>query len=438
MNARLRPKAVRVVTVVLAVAVLATPGLASAIAVTLDEADQTRPRRVTASRAAPDAVMIVSFPVGSVDDGIQSGLTRLSQHMLLDGNAGEAAGALRRDLYAAAAEIEITTEVRRSTFRLRAPRASFDALAGRLLQLLFQPKLDKRQLARCKQLTLNDELPPGGRAHMLSFLAGSVIMTEGGGASGADFTNEPYGDDEVIPTLRFDDVERHVTEKLTPANATIILAGRFDASRMERAIRTYQGGSRRAPQRPDVKPYLPLRFEGRAPNEVYVQAHVVTLDSAEKAAAARLLAAILEERMQARLRKQGVSYALDAYVVRREWLDLLIIEVPVAPGVGVALETELRSMLGGVRDGTFLPGEFDRNKRFALAEMQRDDGDPARLADALLDSAGRISWHADEVRASLDSMAQAVFLAHARAWLDDKNTIRVTFAAGGGEPGKKP
>lgn len=418
---------------VLSLLFAAGPGHARALEVIVLEDDVSRPRKVLAPRAAPDAVMIVSFAVGSVDDGIQSGLTRLSQHMLLDGNGQEERGALWRDLYAAAAELDITTDVRRSTFRLRAPRASFDGLAARLLRLLFEPKLEKRQFARCRRMTLNDEMVPGSREHLLSFLAGSLITTEGGGVPGADYTNAPYGEADVVRRLSFDDVEQHVSTKLTPANATVVVTGRFDRAKLERALSPYQGGDRRAAERADIVPYLPKSLEGRTPRELYLQAHVIALDSAEEAASARLLTAILEERMRAQLRKQGAGYELEAYVLRREWLDLFIVEVPVSAGGSADLATQLRSALGDMRDGKFRPGEFERNKRFALAEMERDDVDSGRLADNLLDSAGRVSWHSLEVRSALDNMAQAVFLGHARSWLDERHTVRATFAAGGAE-----
>lgn len=415
-------------------ALAAAPALARPFEVRVDEGAEGKPRVVLAPRDGDEAVMVVSFAVGSVDDGIASGLTRLTQHMLVDGNAREKGGSLRRDLYAAAAELEITTEVRRATFRLRAPRASFPALAERLLAALFSPKLDKRQLARMKRLTRNDELAPGGRDDALAFLAGSVLMAESGGASGADFTNDPYGDADVIQRLTFEDVETHVSTKLTPANATVLVTGDFDGERLLRAISAHEGGQRRPLSRPDVTPYLPLSFERRAPGERYLEAHVIALSSAQEAAAARLLAALLEERVEAALRKKGVSYELDAYVLRREWLDLLVIEVPITAGRGQGIDVELRALVASLRDGTFKPGEFERNKRFALAELLRDDGDPARLADAL-DAAGRVRWHDDEVRAALESMAQAPFLANARVWLDDKRAIRVTFTRAAPEGG---
>ncbi len=419
------------------VASLVTPPAAAApFAVEEGERKDAGARVLLAPREAHDAVMVVSFAVGAVDDGIQSGLTRLTQHMLIDGNAREPAGRLRQDLYAAAATLDVTTEVRRSTFRLRAPRRSFDALATRLLAALFAPKLEARSLPRCKRLTLNDEMPAAGRDDLLSFLAGSLILAGGGGASGQDFTNHPYGDADVIPRLGFADVEQHVLSKLTPANATIVVTGSFDAAKLERAIQAYQGGVQRPPRRPEALASLPLELERKAPREVYVQAHVIGLERAEQAAAARLLAAILEERLQARLRKKGVSYELDVYVVRREWLDLLVIEVPVGAGRGVGLDTELRALAGGVRDGSFLPGEFERNKRFAVAAMQRDDEVSARLADALLDGGGA-PWHSEEVLTALGGLSQAAFLGHARAWLDDKRTVRVTLAPAA-DDGKAP
>lgn len=414
---------------VVALALTCSPLLARPFEVTVDEGAPDRARTVLAPRAAEDAVMVVSFAVGSVDDGIKSGLTRLTQHMLVDGNARERGGALRRDLYAAAADLEITTEVRRSTFRLRAPKAAFPALAERLLEALFRPKLDEKQLPRMKRLTRNDELVPGGREDAVSFLAGSLLMAEGGGEAGADYSNSPYGDADVIARLTFADVEEHARWKLTPANATVTFTGAFDGGRLARKVASYQGGERRPLARPDVTQYLPLAFDRASPRELYLQAHVVTLETPEQAAAARLLAALLEERLANVLRKKGVSHRLEAYVLRREWLDLLVVEVPITAGRGDGVDVELRSLLGALRDGSFAPGEFERNRAYALTQIARDDEDPARLASAL-DAAGRATWHGEEVRAALEGMAQAVFLANARAWLDDKRTVRVTLAPG--------
>lgn len=402
---------------------------AASFVVRVDAGSPDRPRVVFAPRAAEEAVMVIAFDVGAADDGMKSGLTRLSQRMLLDGNAREPRAALWRAAHLAAADLELTTEMRRSTFRLRAHKATFDALAERLLEAVFQPKLDKRQLANVKRLTRADRLPSGSLEDTLAHLLGTLLAAGEGDASERSYANDPHGDPEEIARLTLDEVEAHLRAHFSPANATVTLAGAFDEARLGRKLASFRGGTRAKTTRVDPTSLLPQSLARDAVREAIVQAHVLSLETPEQAAAARLLSAFLEERLAAALRAKGLASRPRAFVLRRPSLDLLVLYVPVPQGQGGRVDAELRALFASLRDGSFASGAFERNRAYALASLERDDEEPSRLARAL-DGHGRVVWHAAAVRGALEGMAQAVFLSNVRPWLDDTRTVRARYAPG--------
>lgn len=383
------------------------------------------PRLVLAPRITPTATLRVVFHTGAADDGQQAGITRLGQHMLLEGNKRGAPEALHRKLYAASATLTVETTVRQAIFELTAPRGRFDALALEVLDLLFRPKLSEAGLSRARALTLADELESGGTEELVSFVASRLVLE--GTADGGDYNTPRYGDAEVVSGLGFEQVQRHVSQKLTPANATVIVAGAFDEKRFKKALSRWRGGRARPFDRPVVAPYLPLAAERYAPREVHLHAQLLDLQSPEDAAAARLLTAVLEERVMWELRKKGVTYSTAALAVLREWADLIVVVVPVGEAKEVVVEVELRKLLDELALGHFLGEEFERNKAYVLAELERIDGDPLLLARELSMAPERVPWFAPTTAAALKRLSQARFVQIVSPWLAKKRSISVLF-----------
>lgn len=384
------------------------------------------PDVVLAPRAAPTATLVVRFRTGAYDDGQRYGLTRLSQHAVIDANPA-LGDAWHRDLYAQAATLTLRTGVRQSLFILEAPAASFDALATRLLQALLKPKLGKAGFEKARRHTLDDEVASGGLDDMLSFVAGQLIITAVS-AEGGDYRNPLYGDRASVAELSLRDVEKHVQRHFTPANATVVVAGSFSSPAVKKALASASGGTRRELER--IPPLgLPKEFERYALREVHLHAQLVDLDGAEQVAAARVLEALVWDRMMWRLRRRGVTYTPMTTLVLREWLDFLAIVVPVSNSRerGIRVEPLLRGYLQEIREGKVTDEEFFRNRDHAVHTLEEVDHEPTPLALALMEGAGRHELHSREVAEAARGLSRERFVELVKPWLADDHAVNFLF-----------
>jgi predicted Zn-dependent peptidase len=369
----------------------------------------------------------VSFDTGSIDDRLTSGITRATQHALVQANLAEDCLAFHRAVFAAGGSLTLLTEVREASFVLTAPRADFEGLAKQLLKLLLAPKLDKKGFERAIRLTLNDEMESGGLGDLFSFIASSVIMVEGG-EGGGDYNTPPYGEPETVRGLSFKDVVRQAGERFTPANATVVVAGGFKPEFVPPLLARATGGKpRRASSRPDIEAFLPMRFDRWSPRELHLRAQVVTLTSPRRVAAARVLPMVLNDAAFSTLRPKGLTYTPMATTVVRPWLDFSLLVVPVANTEDVAVEPMLDDLVTGLAEGKLADADYESHRAFALAEALRVDRDSASLAQALATGAGRVAWHTPEVVASLRAMTKEDFLTTVKPWLEKTATIKFRF-----------
>ena len=91
-------------------AIAGLPGEAPTLAqqVVLPPTD-ARPLLVVAPRDVERAAMIIEFGVGGVDDGVSSGITHLSQYVLLEASRRMSSARRTELVYGADATVEVTT-----------------------------------------------------------------------------------------------------------------------------------------------------------------------------------------------------------------------------------------------------------------------------------------------------------------------------------------
>jgi predicted Zn-dependent peptidase len=374
-------------------------------------------RLVVAPRATELSSLVIRCAAGSCEDGIRAGATRLAQRAMIDCNKREPDGAFRRDLYAAAGELEIETGVRESAFVLLAPRASFDDLAQRLLALVMDPDIDARAFARCRTLALRDTLAYGSRGDLEARMAGALFLAPRGSPNGADFRNPPYGDPDVIKKLKPKAIDRHIGRWLAPSNATVIATGRVNVAGLKAALAKHRGGKRNVVRRLAPSGELPTTLRAFAAREVGYHAQLVTLVNAEQTAAARVLAAILEERLSA-----GVSARAQVFVLARPWGAAVVVELPGGDGI-----EDVRAAVEALADGRFGDDEMTRNLDFVRRALGRVDAQPRPLARALQRGVDAGDWHSAKVVDALDGMTEAKFLSVAREWLRPDRGVSARF-----------
>ncbi|MEW5851361.1 MAG: insulinase family protein [Myxococcota bacterium] len=392
------------------------------------------PRVILAHRATPDATLSIIFNAGSLDDGVASGITRLSQHMLLEANATADCRQFHQDVYESAATLSVETTTRTASFTLTGDREHFPALAQRLLRLVLSPKLVAKGLGRAKRLTLNDELVGGSMNDLLRFIAASVILE--GAEDGADYASSPYGDPLVVRDLTLADVTKHVAKRFSPANATVIATGAFDRELIEGTVATLSGGKARgAFKRSNIKPMLPMRFDKMMRRELHMQVQLMELETPRQVAAARILAPLLNDHIMWRLREQGITYSTMTFPAVQEWLDFVVMVVPVANAQDVRVDKMLADWLGKIREGSLDDAEYDASRSWAISEMHRADGESAALAGELTVGLGRVRWFEPAVEAELRTLTKAQFLETVKPWLEPNSSITFVFGRRDASPG---
>jgi predicted Zn-dependent peptidase len=331
------------------------------------------PRVVLAPRAGTEAALLVRFDTGSADDGTAPGLTRLVQNAMTLGARGLGYAQVLDALYAAGAEVQVTTGVRDASFLLVAHRDDFPALSRMLLEQVFAPQVDRRRLEEARDRTYLDEREASGRG-LVEMIADKVIDAEGYG-------NPPHGTHEGIESIVLQDVRSQLEGPFSPANATVVAAGAFDPAALRKALARVSGPAPRRRARPEVS--APFSLQLPAEREVYLVAYKVAFDEEGRAAAARVAAALIEERLSRFLRSRGLGYSQIVEPVRSGWLDLLLVGLPAHDPSAVALGGYVEDRISDVRDGRYEDAELERARAAVLAGLERTDRDPAALVEAL-------------------------------------------------------
>lgn len=396
-------------------ALLAAPPARAEFEVEVIHDGPDRPRLLLAPRPAETSTLVLRFETGSVDDGGLSGLTRLSQAALLAANQRLDRAALFLELHAAAATLRMETGPRSCQFVLTAPKASFWPLARRLIEAVLAPRLLPAALPGAAARAIHEALPERREADLAALVA-ATAFTDG------RYRNRPEGDRQVIETLGAEDVQDHLAAHFAPAHATVVLAGTFPRAEALGVLRRFRGGQPREVERPALVVPIQASLVGR--RLVNVTAFRLPLHGPRDAAAARLLAAVLEGELTRTFRDAGVGYGSVVAVAPAPWLDLLVVALPAQDPAGVDLRKQLQLAIERVRRGRPDEATVARDRAAALAGLRRTDRDPEALALALAD--GGEAWHGPAVAQALASPG-APGLGGAADWLDPAGAIEITF-----------
>lgn len=406
--------------------VLALAAAASAHPVEVWRPSTSGPKVILAPSDGPDAALRVVFMAGAADDGIEEGLTRLSQYALLHGQDRTPYADLDAALYGGAAELHVDTSVRECSFTLMAPRESFDALAARVLRQLLSPAVSDAGIERARHLARTNILDAGSDKWMEAFVAAQVLITEGVDGGG-DYNNPIWGDPETLRNIPVASVKRHIAQLLAPANAIIVATGRFSVPKLKAALATAQGGRERTLRRPDVVKYFPFDREAWAPREIHVQIQAVDVTDAKSAALVHVLAAYLHDRLFWKLRKSGNVYSPWVSTSFEEWLDFISVVFTVTPGARTDLRAVMMDEIDTAGAGTIDEVSFRRAKAIARQRLLATEDSPVRYATALQARGRGVVTVGPEVRAALDAVSAAELADAAERFLARSHAVSIVF-----------
>ena len=375
----------------------------------------SHPEVVFAVRDAPVSSLVVSFDVGSADD-VVPGITRLSQHALLEANHRTAYRDFQRALFRADATVTLATSQRRCSFTLVAPSERFDSVARRFLELLLTPNLaDGEGFQAAIRRTVADQDEAG--TPLTSTLARVLV-------SDPSFQAPLYGESGLADEVRFNRVRTFVAEHLSPANARVVVAGRFDPGRMRRFLERFKGGERISRARPTIPLGKTRRFIARAE----IQVIAIPLDAQRPAIAAQaeLASELIEEELEQEFRGAGVGYSFYVEPLLSPWWDALMIILPAHDPSGIDLEPFLRRAVDKVRIGPLSADAFERARGAVLEKLAETDSHPASLAASLATTSASPAWFPGNLAAELEKLTPQGF-ASGGAWLDPKRGVYLKF-----------
>jgi len=373
-----------------------------------------RPRIVLAPRPGATAVMLVSFAAGSFDDGQRPGLTRLAQHALLEANERGDYGDLLASVFRGGGRLEMETGVHDAQFVLTADARDFGALAPVVARMLLSPVIDRERFNLARARAHQDERQIGKGATLLPFLAQVAF-------SDARYQTNPYGDSS-IQDIEADEVAAHVRSVMTPANATVVLTGAFDRSRMLSELARYAGGTPRRLERPELT--LPLSSMIPSGVEMRILGYPFAVTSATEAAGVRILGEILQQRIIERFRGEGVGYSPVVWPVHTSWLDVLLIVLPAHDAL-TDLSSDMREVVDEVSGDHLAAGLFERGRSHTYESMRRTDTHPRELASEL--TTPEVPWYGRATAESARAMTHREFIGMVAPWLSAKRIISVVL-----------
>ena len=382
-------------------------------------AGRGRPAVILARRSGPRAVLRVQFRVGALDDGLNLGLTRLSQHVLLSANRRRRYADFLERLHAADATLSFETGHARCAFVLQAPAPNFDALAEELLARLFSPSLGHGGIDEARQRMFHETSSFDATA--LASMFSRATLAEHG------FGIDPQGDRDSMRALAMFEVKDHIRKYLRPANATVVVAGRFDAARLKRAALKLKGGRRRPTT---AKPPLDTGvYQLRARVEIHLVGLQIPLGTAEDAAVMRVASAVLRERVQEEFRQMGVVYSTSVVPIRRPWLDFVLLILPTYNSTTSRIEAEIHARISDLSRSDFLtPKRFERYRSVVLHRLRRIDRTPLQLATELAMADSAVPWFGADVTQAVVDLDVKTFRKRVATWARPDKTAYVLLA----------
>lgn len=376
---------------------------------------------VLAPRAGPTAAVVVTFHVGSVDDGDDSGLTRLSQHVLLAANGRLRAEGLAERLFRAGASLRMETSLRECRFVLTAPAAEFDGLVEAVLPALLSGSFLESRLAHARRKTALDA-PPRSLVDGLEPSLARAIVDDW------RYDNPPLGDPQELDDLTADMISAHLARFFRPANASIAFAGAFDLARMRRAALASSGGERARRALPPV--HSDVRFEFPSVTSLNLRLHRVALADPSSLAAAHLLLVAIEEQLELRFRRSGLAYSPGVALFRTPWLDAVLLYVESAEISATGADRELAALTSALSDVAATKAGIARWRSAALGRLARVEGDPARLARMLSEDASLRAGGLGAFRERIAQLSAEELAATGRSWFEGPKAITIIAGPG--------
>jgi predicted Zn-dependent peptidase len=375
------------------------------------------PRVVLAPRAGPQATIAIHFHSGSVQDGTSSGLTRVSQYAMLVANRSGSYRSLMLDCFGAGASLEIQTGLRESAFVLTAPQRDFERLARELASMVLAPVLLPARFNEAVERTLHDAREPGHGRDLVSIIAAKVL-------DDPRYQNDPYGERGAIERISTEEVRAQLQGPLSPANATVVVTGDFVPESVRRWLHKLQGGRAQPQSRADLS--TPFGVQVPATQEIFILAYKSSFQTAQQSAAARVLASMIEERVDRVFRDRGVGYSQWIIPFHSPWLDLMVIGLPAHQASDRPLGPDLEDQVIDVREGSFKDDELERNRAHVLAELDEIDRSAPLLAEAL--GVGEGEWFGPQVVDQVRSLSRQGVLDAAKQIFSEQASVRIFYS----------
>lgn len=376
----------------------------------------SHPSVTFAPREAASGALVVRFAAGAAHDVALSGLTHLAQWAMLGASAHEPWSKLAMDLDRVGATLSVTTGTTESSIILEAPAPEFDGLAERLLRMCLTPKVSASALPTARARAIG--VPSEGLDSLVSVLASTAVPQPG-------FTNDPLGQPELIREVTLAELTAHLAGPMAAARATVVVAGRFDVDRLEAAL----SRARSAP----VEPTPPMTaavsgvHEADSALDVHLLAYPMRLGTSERAAAAHLASAVIEERLARRLRGAGLAYEVLAEPLRRPWLDFLLVVAPFGTSPGADVGQWITTEIEALGSEPLSDVDLERNQRHVLLELARMNRQPEALALALVEG-GEGPWLGVDVIRDLGRMTPERLRTAVAPWVSRAKAVHVVLS----------
>lgn len=381
------------------------------------------PRVILAERAGLLGCLRIAFAAGAVHDGEMPGLTRVSQMAVLHDENRPLYRSLMLALDKVGGSLVIETGVTDSALTLVAPAPEFDDLAAKLVRAVLVPNVESLNLPAAKARAISDRNDTN--TDQAALLLASKAFDD------SRYANPPLGRRDVIQILQRSDLKKHFAGPLAPANATVVVTGRFDRARFRSLLRGISGGI----DQPTLRPSAPIAGAHPVPSVINMSlvAFPVTLHGPEDVAKLWMSAKLVEEHLFGEFRARGIAYQVSSGPQHHRWLDFLLVTVPFgeeAPDAPEALITrEIEALFeDGLDDRT-----IGRNRRAVLESLAEIDQNPFLLAQAF-GEAKDVETTGVLVAKAVMSLKTEQLVRFAEDYLQPRMALELNFQVGEAHP----
>lgn len=354
---------------------LATASAAGELEVRASGGEAGRMRRYLAQRDSAEAVLLLRFSGGYADEQTGSGIPLLAQHALLTTHRKVKLAEVVDAFHGGTAELSTSVGPHESVFLLRAHRQELLDAAETLCTLVFSPGFDPGAFAGAVERSTVSAAPRLPVHDLLSRLSTYAFVN--------DARYRPEVDPDRVETVSLATVKRHVEATFTAGNATAIATGGFPTGGLESLLDRFTGGDRAAVRPPKLVLPMNHRFKGRLERQQFFFS--LELGSSKAVAAGRVAAALLQSRVEQRLRRMGHALLPEVRLIAAVPFRGLAVGLPDHPPAGTDLGALVRQEATVLREGRSAPEDVAAAKAAAARRLLDLDRRPAALAEEILD-----------------------------------------------------